>query len=118
MLHKSNKLKIPEARHHEEMSKTDEPNYCLYCRMLGHPIKSCYIFKDVLQALIDANVLKLRPKQKKVTANMTSSVPLQFDRGLPLALNRVASIPKGKFRVINTDHHNEKEKGMVSITTP
>jgi len=59
LLHKSNKLKLPEARHLEEVEKTDDPNYYLFHRMLGHPTKSCYIFKDVLQALIDAEVLKL-----------------------------------------------------------
>jgi len=38
--------------------------------MLELPAKSCYIFKDILQALIDAEVLKLHPEKKKVTANM------------------------------------------------
>jgi len=76
LLNKSNRLKLPEARRPEEVGKTDNPNYCLYHRMLGHPTKSCYIFKDILQALIDAEVLKLRLEQKKMTANMTSS--LQF----------------------------------------
>ena len=47
--------------------------------MLGHPTKNYYIFKDVLQALIDAEMLKLRPEQKKVTANMTATSPIQFD---------------------------------------
>ena len=49
--------------------------------MLGYPIKSYYIFKDILQALIDAKVLKLHPEQKKVTSNMTSF--LQFGVQLP-----------------------------------
>ena len=61
LLQKSKKLKLPEVRHLEEVGKTDDPNYYLYHRMLGHPFKNCYIFKDVLQALIDAEVLKLRP---------------------------------------------------------
>ena len=84
LIHKSNKFKLPEARCPERMGKTNDPNYCLYHRMLGHPTKSCYIFKGVLQALIDADVLKLRPEEKKVTANMRSSVHLQFSRDLPL----------------------------------
>jgi len=67
---KSNKLKLPEAKRPEEVGKTDDPNSCLYHRMLGNSTKSCYIFKDVFQALIDADVLKLRPEQKKVTTNM------------------------------------------------
>jgi len=67
LLNKSNRLNLPEARRSEEVGKTDNPNYYLYHRMLGHPIKSCYIFKDILQVLIDATVLKLHREQKKVT---------------------------------------------------
>jgi len=48
LLQKSNKLKLPEARRPEEVEKIDDPTYCLYHRMLGHPTKNCYIFKDVL----------------------------------------------------------------------
>ena len=67
LLQKSNKLKLPEVRCLEEVKKTDDPNYYLYHRMLGYPTKNCYIFKDVLQDLIDTDVFKLRPEQKKVT---------------------------------------------------
>ena len=35
LLNKSNKLKLPEGRHPEEVGKTDNLNYCLYHRMLG-----------------------------------------------------------------------------------
>jgi len=86
--------------------------------MLGYPTKNCYIFKDVLQALIDAEVLKLRPEQKKVTTNMTTSSPIQFRRNLLLAPTGVVPIPKGKLRVINTDPHNQKEKGLIPVPTP
>ena len=67
LLNKSNRLKLPEARRPEEVGKTDNPNYCLYHRMLGHPTKSCYVFKDILQALIDAEVFKLRPEPVSYT---------------------------------------------------
>ena len=78
LLNKSNRLKLSKARRPEEVGKSDNPNYCLYYRMLGHPTKSCYVFKDIFQALIDAEVLKLRSEQKKLTANMTSF--LQFGK--------------------------------------
>ena len=95
LLNKSNRLKLPEAKRPEEVGKTDSPNYCLDHRMLGHPTKSCYVFKDILQALIDADVLKLRPEQKKVTANMTSF--LQFGRQppTPSGVVPVESTPRG-----------------------
>jgi len=83
----------------------DDPNYYLYHRMLGYPTKRCYFFKHILQALINVDVLKLRPEQKKVTANMTS---LQFGRDLPLVPTGVVPLPKEELRLINTDLHNKK----------
>ena len=65
-------LKLSEARCPEKVGKTNNLNYYLYHRMLGHPTKSYYIFIDILQALIDAEVLKLCLEHKKVMTNMTS----------------------------------------------
>jgi len=68
--------------------------------------------------LIDAEVLRLRPEQKNVTTNMTATTPLQFGRDLPPAPIGVVSIPKEELRVINTDPHYKKEKGLVRVPTP
>ena len=114
LLNKSNRLKLPEIRRPDEVGKTDNPNYCMYHRMLGHSTKSCYVFKDILQALIDAEVLKLRPEQKKVTANVTSA--LQFGRQPPTPAG-VTPIPRGELRVVNTDPHQQQEKGLVPVPT-
>ena len=97
------------------MGKIDDPNYYLYHKILGHPTKSFYIFKDVLQAVIDAEVLKLRPEQKKVTTNMTTSSPIQFGWNLLLAPTGVVPILKGELTMINTDPHNQKEKGLIPM---
>jgi len=64
--------------HPKEVGKTEDSNYCIYHRMLGQPTKKFYIFKDVLQALIDVEVLKLHPEQKRVTINMTAMSSIQF----------------------------------------
>ena len=60
-------------------------------------------------------MLKLCPEQKKVTANMTSF--LQFENQ-PSTPARVVPIPKGELKMINTDPHHQKEKGLVPIPTP
>ena len=86
--------------------------------MLEYPIKNRYIFKDILHALIDAEVFKLCPEQKKVTANMTSTSPLQFGRNLPPAPIRVVPILRGELRVIKTDPYSQKEKGLATVPTP
>jgi len=42
---------------------------------------------------------------------------LQFGKELPSVPGRVIPIPKGEPRVINTDPHNKKEKGLVHVST-
>ena len=83
--------------------------------MLGYPTKSCYVFKNILQALIDVEVLKLRPKQKKVTTNMT--LFLQFGVQPP-TLAGVVSIFKGELRMVNIGPHHRREKDLVPISIP
>jgi len=83
--------------------------------MSWHRTKSCYIFKDILQVLIDAEVLKLCLEQKKVTANMTSF--LQFGVYPPTPAG-VVPIPKGELRVLNIDPHHQQQKGLVPVPTP
>ena len=114
LLHKSNKLKLHEARRPEDVGKVDDPKYCLYHRMIGHPTQSCYIFKDMLQALIDADVLKLRPDQQVVTAN---AVSLQF-RDMPPVPAGVTPVPEAELRLINADLHGCREKGLTPISAP
>ena len=94
------------------------PTTVYITRCWGYLTKSCYIFKDVLQILIDADVLKPRSEQKKMTTNMTTIAPLHFGRHLPLAPIGVVPIPKEELRVINTNPCNKKEKGLVSVSTP
>jgi len=71
--------------------------------MIGHPTKSCYIFKDILQVLINAEVLKLCLEQKKVTANMTSI--LQFEVQSPMPTG-VVPILKEELRMVNINPHH------------
>ena len=49
---------------------------------------------------------------------MTVTTPLQFGRDLPPAPNRVVPILKEELKVIITDPHNKKEKGLVPFPTP
>ena len=59
---KSNRFNHSEIRRPEEVGKTEDPNHFLYHKMLRHPTKNCFIFKDIVQALIDAEVLKFCPE--------------------------------------------------------
>ena len=38
-------IELPECRRPEDMGKVDDPNYCRYHRIIGHPIQKCFVFK-------------------------------------------------------------------------
>ena len=65
LLKKGNKLKLPEARHPDEVGRTNDPNYYLFHRMINHPTSRCNVFKNKIQALIKADVLTLKSGQKR-----------------------------------------------------
>lgn len=71
---KSGCIKLLEPWRLEEVDKTDVPKYYACHRMIGHPTRSCHILKDHIQALVNTDILKLRPKQKWDFANMTSCI--------------------------------------------
>ena len=77
LLYKGNKLKLPEARRPNEVGRTNDPNYCLFHRMVHYPTRRWYVLMDKIQALMDAGILTLKLEDKKVTANM---VTLNFSR--------------------------------------
>ena len=45
LLHKGNKLKLPDVRRLNEVGRTSDPNYCLFHRMIHHPTNKCFILK-------------------------------------------------------------------------
>lgn len=45
-------IKLPEPKRPNEVGKTDDPDYCCYHRMLGHPTEDCFLLKNVIEGLI------------------------------------------------------------------
>lgn len=70
-------LNLLEDKHPKEAWNVDDPKYCLYHLIIGHPTKNYYILKDKIQPLVDANIIKLLPEQKKIKVNMVS---FKFDK--------------------------------------
>lgn len=112
-----NKTKLPEIRRPEDINKTEDPNFCLYHRMVNRPTKDRYILKDKIQALLEAGDMTLKDVERKVTANM---VLMEFGRGLPKVSvpSGLVPIPQSEMRVINQDPHNQRDKGLVPYHSP
>ena len=41
------------------MGKVDDPNYCKYHRIIGHPIQKCFVFKEQILKLAKENKIDL-----------------------------------------------------------
>ena len=39
-------IPLPECKRPEDADQSDQPNYCPYHRVLGHPIEDCFMFKN------------------------------------------------------------------------
>lgn len=123
---KRNKLKSIEAKRPEEVGKVDNSNYCLYyritnyptkytnypTRITNYPTKNCYILKDKIQALVDANVIKLLSEQNNVTTNIVS---FKLKKKTPEWIEStiqdgMKSIPKYTMRIVNYDLHQQLKK--------
>jgi len=113
LLHKGNKLKLPEARQTNEVGRANAPNYCLFHRMVYHPTSRCYVLKDKIQALVDAGVLTLKLEQKKVTANM---VTLNFSTFPKMTIqDGLIPICKARLDAINPMAEQQEAKGHIPI---
>lgn len=52
-------IKLPEPKRPNEVGKTDDPDYCCYHRMLGHPTEDCFLLKNVIEGLIKEGRLNM-----------------------------------------------------------
>ena len=41
------------------MGKVDDPNYCRYHRIIGHPIQKCFVFKEQIMKLAKEDKIDL-----------------------------------------------------------
>src|SRR5438270_5502028 len=71
--------------------------------------------KDKLQALVDAGALGLKTEQKTATANMTSCIQFGQSPPTPTAVYPIHAV---EMRIINSDPHRQREKGLVRTTLP
>ena len=66
-------IELPECRRPEDIGKVDDPNYCKYHRIIGHPIQKCFFFKEQIMKLArrQGNLMTL------TTANIIASLATQ-----------------------------------------
>lgn len=65
-------LMLPQMKHLEEARRVDNPNYCKYHRLVGHPIQNCFVFKDKVMELAKQGRIIL--EEEKSPANQMTVV--------------------------------------------
>ncbi|XP_057775222.1 uncharacterized protein LOC130994205 [Salvia miltiorrhiza] len=64
-------IELPEMKQPNEAGRTDDPKYCKYHQLVGHPIHDCFIFKDKVMRLTQEGKISL--EEDYVVANMVSA---------------------------------------------
>jgi len=114
LLQKSGKLNLPEVRRPNKVGRTNDPNYCLFHKMVHHPTNKCFILKDKIQALVDAGVLTLKSEHKKVTLNM---VTLEFGTFPKITVpDRNTPAPEVQLEVSNPSAKQQEAKCLIRMT--
>ena len=52
-------IELPECWQLEDIGKVDDPNYCKYHCIIGHPIQKCFVFKEQIIKLAKENKIDL-----------------------------------------------------------
>ncbi|XP_030964649.1 uncharacterized protein LOC115985896 [Quercus lobata] len=61
-------IELQEMKHPEEADQTNDPKYCKYHRLIGHPIEQCFVLKDKIMDL--ARQRKIMFDDEVATANL------------------------------------------------
>ena len=75
-------ISLPDPKRPAEINKTSDPRYCPYHRIVSHPIKDCYIFKDIIEDMIRRGEIEIEgapPKGPIASSNTTSMIEQKDD---------------------------------------
>ena len=52
-------IELLECKRLEDIGKVDDPNYCKYHRIIGHPIQKFFVFKEQIMKIAKENKINL-----------------------------------------------------------
>ena len=79
-------IELPEYKRPEEMHRVNDPKYCKYHRIVGHPVGKCFILKELIMRLAQQGRIELDLEDTAATHTTTivfgsfDPVPLQRTR--------------------------------------
>jgi len=67
-------ISLLEPKRSAEVNKTNDPKYCPYHWIISHPIKDCYVFKDIIKDMMrrgEIEIERASPKGPTISSNAT-----------------------------------------------
>ena len=78
-------IELPECKRPKEMHRVNDPKYCKYHRIVGHPVGKCFTLKKLIMKLAQQGLIKLN--LENTTAMHTATIMFgSFD---PVPLQRI-----------------------------
>ena len=73
-----NVIRLPECKCPEEMGRTNDPKYCVYHRVISHPMEKCFVLKDLILRLAKEGKILLDLDETAKANHATFSIDPQF----------------------------------------
>jgi len=75
-------ISLPEPKRPTKVNKTNDPRYCSYHKIINHPIKDSYVFRDIIKDMIRRREIEIEgapPKGLTASSNATSMIEQKDD---------------------------------------
>ena len=72
-------IELPEMKRPEEAEKVNDPNYCMYHRLISHPTQRCFVLKDKIVALASQGTILLEEEKDVASTNQVNVTFGSFD---------------------------------------
>ncbi|CAA0841591.1 Unknown protein, partial [Striga hermonthica] len=96
-------IELPEMKHPKEAGRVNDPKYCKYHRLVGHPIHDCFVFKDKVMQLTHQGKFSL--EESSATANhISEACNMKNEHEAPLEENNRPEVET---------HHVDNDSMMV-----
>ncbi|CAA0822242.1 Unknown protein, partial [Striga hermonthica] len=96
-------IELPEMKRPEEAGRVNDPKYCKYHRLVGHPIHNCFVFKDKVMQLTHQGKISL--EESSATANhISEACNMTNKHEAPLEENNLPEVE---------NHHVDNDSMMV-----
>ncbi|KAI3470776.1 hypothetical protein Pfo_027439 [Paulownia fortunei] len=114
-----NLIELPEMKRPEEAGRIDDPKYCKYHRLVGHPIHDCFIFKDKKD---NATVNLITIEFGSIDVIM-ENVPrcsdggkLDYDNNISCNMTSEQKISSNEVYLFENEVHNVSDDYVLAVT--